>query len=134
MLGLGVNTGGAAAAQARQAMDLVGPDRELVLVTASGPVAWHAFTEQAMRDLAARYSGRVAVTDWEAASRYVTDFRADRIHPRAQGLSVDAQLVRLAVAYAVPGGWSAISRATGVPLVQLPSLNGATLSTVLHPG
>ncbi|MCV7510965.1 LysM peptidoglycan-binding domain-containing protein [Micrococcus luteus] len=156
VLGLGVNTGGATAAQARQAMDLVGPDRELVLVTASGPVAWKAFTEQAMRDLAARYPGRVAVADWEAASRYVTDFRADRIHPRAQGLSVDAQLVRLAVgratggltvtvqagqtlsgiavAYAVPGGWSAISRATGVPLAQLPSLNGATLSTVLHPG
>jgi len=40
----------------------------------------------------------------------------------------------IAVAYAVPGGWSAISRATGVPLAQLPSLNGATLSTVLHPG
>ncbi|WP_202900224.1 hypothetical protein [Micrococcus luteus] len=123
VLGLGVNTGGTAAAQARQAMDLVGPDRELVLVTASGPVAWRAFTEQAMRDLAARYPGRVAVTDWEAASRYVTDFRADRIHPRAQGLSVDAQLVRLAA-----------DRATGVPLAQLLSLNGPTLSTVLHPG
>lgn len=157
VLGLGVNTGGATAVQVRQAMDLVGPDRELVLVTASGSVAWQAFTEQAMRDLATatrsgwrwrtgrRPCGTPPTSAWTGST------------PRAQGLmSVYARLVRLAVdlatgvravtvqagqtlsgiavAYAVPVGWSAIARATGVALAQLPSLIGATLSTVLHPG
>lgn len=35
----------------------------------------------------------------------------------------------------LPGqGWYAVSRATGVPVAQLLSLNGATLTTEIHPG
>lgn len=101
-----------------------------------------------------------AVADWEAASRYVTDFRADRIHPRAQGLSVYARLVRLAVdratgvrtvtaqpgqtlsgiavAYAVPGGWSALAAYNGITdpgrisvgqVLRLPAATTTALST-----
>ena len=204
VLGLGVNDGGATATQVRQAMNLVGTGRTLVLVTASGPVAWETSTNTAMRNLAATYPSRVVVADWKRASAYVTDFREDRIHPRGQGASVYARLVRLAVdtapvlrsttprtvtvqagdtlsliatRYGVTGGWQAlatlnkisdpyvirigqtlllpatsttttpatytvlpgqgwyaVSRATGIPVAQLLSLNGATLSTEIHPG
>jgi len=202
VLGLGVNMGGATPAQVRQAMDLVGTGRTLVLVTASGPVAWESSTNTAMRALAAAHPERVVVADWKRASAYVTDFREDRIHVRGQGLSVYARMLRLAVdaapalrggtttrtvtvrpgdtlgliaaRYEVPGGWQAlaalnrlsdpdmivvgqtlllpaapaaatytvlagqgwyaVSAATGVPVARLLSLNGATLSTVIHPG
>lgn len=232
VMGMGVNPWGATSDQVRQALDTIGSNRTLVLVTASGPVSWETSTNRAMKDLAATYPSRVVVADWEASSAYVTDFQPDRIHPRAQGASIYARTLRLAVdkaaakaaptpkpaptqpapkpvqtpttgtstvtvrsgdnlsaiatRYKVPGGWPAIaslnkisnpytiyigqalklptgssagtttpvtkapssntytvkagqgwwqvSRATGVSMSRLISLNEASLSTVIHPG
>lgn len=97
VMGMGVNPWGATSDQVRQALDTIGSNRTLVLVTASGPVSWEASTNKAMKNLAATYPSRVVVADWEVSSAYATDFQPDRIHPRAQGASIYARTLRLAV-------------------------------------
>lgn len=97
VMGMGVNPWGATSEQVRQALDTIGSNRTLVLVTASGPVSWEASTNKAMKNLAAAHPSRVVVADWEAASAYATDFQPDKIHPRAQGASIYARNLRLAV-------------------------------------
>lgn len=97
VMGMGVNPWGATSDQVRQALDTIGSNRTLVLVTASGPVSWESSTNKAMKNLAAAYPSRVVVADWEAASAYATDFQPDKIHPRAQGASIYARNLRLAV-------------------------------------
>ena len=97
VMGMGVNPWGATSDQVRQALDTIGSNRTLVLVTASGPVSWEASTNKAMKNLAAAHPSRVVVADWEAASAYATDFQPDKIHPRAQGASIYARNLRLAV-------------------------------------
>jgi lysophospholipase L1-like esterase len=83
---------------ARATLDLLGPDRMVVLVNLMGPFAR---IDSDNASLAALAKGRpnVIVADWAAAVRdHPEQLQADRIHPSLKGSHLFAKTVRQALA------------------------------------
>lgn len=80
-----------------QALEAIGPRRTLVLVTPHGDRGWLDQLSEDYRQFAAAHPDRVVVADWDAASRRVTDFAQDGIHPGPQGGRIFAETVKDAI-------------------------------------
>ena len=97
VLGFGTNAGTDAQA-VRRALDAIGPERMVVLVTLHGPFSRIESDNAALRDLAA---GRpnVVLADWHAALAGTNgQLQPDGIHPSLEGSHLYAKTVRAALA------------------------------------
>lgn len=91
VVALGTN-GDFAGHQLDAVLDVIGPDRRLVLVTAHGDRDWMP-TVNAKLLAFAELHPEVALARWDQTSAQVTDFAPDGIHPDEQGGGVFAQTV-----------------------------------------
>jgi peptidoglycan/LPS O-acetylase OafA/YrhL len=93
VLGLGTN-GGFDPATLAAIVDAIGPDRQLVLVSAQAPRDWIPDNNQAMRDFALRMRV-VELADWYTAIQPRLDVLAsDDVHPGPTGAAIYTQAVR----------------------------------------
>ncbi|MBZ2197708.1 acyltransferase family protein [Occultella gossypii] len=82
----------------RAALDLLGPDRFVVLVNIYGSSSWVPESNQNLADLAAEYPN-VAVADWNAAATaHPEQLQPDLIHPNMDGMYLFSDVVRAALA------------------------------------
>jgi peptidoglycan/LPS O-acetylase OafA/YrhL len=101
ILALGTN-GPISTATLDEVREILGPERELVLVTTQAPRGWTAAVNASLIDFAARYP-TVELSDWQAAIQPRLDLLAgDQIHPGPTGAIVYATaleepLARLAI-------------------------------------
>jgi hypothetical protein len=103
VVGLGTN-GPVSAVQIRQLRQLIGPDRDLILVNTFGPMPWEA-SVNAVLDAAARHTASVSLADWHAAIADHTGLLwPDGIHPQPSGASVYARVVLAAIQALLPRG------------------------------
>lgn len=85
-------------------VDIVGPERHLILVTAFAPRSWIGGVNQDIRAFAAAHPG-VVVGAWDEAIATRTELlAADGIHPSAAGAEVFADVVADALAQAASAG------------------------------
>jgi hypothetical protein len=80
-----------------QALDRIGPDRQLIVVIPHGDHDWIAQAADELRDFAAAHPNQVTVADWDSVSAQVTDFAPDGIHPGPQGSGVFADVLEKAL-------------------------------------
>lgn len=86
--------------QLENALNFIGRNRRLILVTGFGPerIDWIATSNQNIQALAAKYPARVKIADWATAIAPHTDYLAgDFIHPGPEGGNVFAQAVKAAL-------------------------------------
>lgn len=77
-------------------LDMIGPDRVLVLVNAHGDRSWIPSNNQLLADFAAGHPGNVLVADWDAMATANADhLAADGIHP--DGGDLYAQAIRRSI-------------------------------------
>lgn len=91
VLGLGTN-GDLPAGTLEKVRDVIGPERELLLVTVHAPRAWTEAVNEKFRSAASRYT-KVHVVDWAAHAPTLDDFARDGIHPGPQGTHEYARLI-----------------------------------------
>ncbi|GAA1889828.1 acyltransferase family protein [Lapillicoccus jejuensis] len=97
VLDFGTNAG-VDEATARRVLDLVGPDRMVVLVTIFGKASWIDDANATIRRLAQGRSN-VVVADWNAAiAPHPELLQSDGIHPTITGAHLFAKTVRAALA------------------------------------
>ncbi|MDV3221518.1 acyltransferase family protein [Intrasporangium sp.] len=114
VLAFGTNAG-VEADDVRAVLDVLGPDRMVVLVNLMGPFA-RIDDDNAALEAIARTRPNVVVADWAAAVRdHPEQLQSDRIHPSLKGSHLFAKTVRQALA-------TLSERHTGkaVPLKDLP--------------
>lgn len=92
VVGLGAN-GDFEPAVLDRLLAAIGPDRQLILITAHGDRQWVPVVNQALRTFAEERDN-VELRDWDRAAGNVSDFAPDGIHPGPQGGTVYAELVR----------------------------------------
>lgn len=92
VLGLGTN-GDFDPVVLQELTDVIGSDRRLVLITASGPRDWVGPVNAKLRTFAQEHEN-VELRDWERSAGEVTDFAPDGIHPGPHGAQLYADLVR----------------------------------------
>ncbi|MGD3112283.1 acyltransferase family protein [Streptomyces sp. YGL11-2] len=99
VIGLGTN-GVGGAKDLQSAIDAIGSDKRIVLVTVHAPrQGWQEKVNQAVKDVAAKNSAHVAVADWDKAISRHTDLLAnDGIHPGPGGGKIYADTVAEALA------------------------------------
>jgi peptidoglycan/LPS O-acetylase OafA/YrhL len=96
VVGLGTN-GPVSDAQIRQLRRLIGPDRDLILISTFGPMPWETSVNEVL-DGTARHMTRVSLADWHAAIAAHTDLLwPDGIHPQPSGAKVYARVVLSAI-------------------------------------
>ena len=96
VLALGTN-GPVAARPMQEALDVIGPDRQLILVNAYAPRSWISGVNHDLRAFAAAHEN-VVVADWSRAAGDHQDMLAgDRIHPGAAGGRLFAETVGAAL-------------------------------------
>jgi len=101
VVGLGTN-GPVSAAQIRQLRRLIGPGRDLILVSIFGPMPWESSVNKVL-NAAARHDAHVSLADWHAAIGGHTGLLwPDGIHPRPSGAKVYARIVLAAIAAQLP--------------------------------
>ena len=101
VVGLGTN-GPVSAAQIRQLRRLIGPDRDLILVSTYGPMPWESSVNKVL-DAAARHVAHVSLADWHAAIAGHTGLLwPDGIHPQPSGAKVYARIALAAIAAELP--------------------------------
>jgi peptidoglycan/LPS O-acetylase OafA/YrhL len=101
VVGLGTN-GPVSTSQIRQLRDLIGPDRDLILVNTFGPMPWEVSVNEVL-DGAARHMVRVSLADWHAAIASHTDLLwPDGIHPQPSGAKLYARVVLAAIQALLP--------------------------------
>lgn len=94
----------------KQVLDVLGPDRMVVLVNIMGPFA-RVDTDNATLDLIARGRPNVIVADWADAIRaHPEQVQSDRVHPTIKGAHLFSKTVRQAMA-------DLSQRNTGKPVV-----------------
>ncbi|CAM3372634.1 acyltransferase family protein [Occultella aeris] len=82
----------------RAALDLLGPDRSVVLVNIYGSSSWVPESNQNLADVAAEYPN-VAVADWNAAATaHPEQLQPDLIHPNMDGMYLFSDVVQAALA------------------------------------
>ncbi|MER6046619.1 acyltransferase family protein [Streptomyces sp. NPDC001793] len=94
VIGLGTN-GVGGAKDLQSAIDAIGPDKRIVLVTVHAPQqGWQDKVNQAVKEVAAKNSSHVAVADWDQAIAGHTDLLAnDGIHPGPGGGKIYADTI-----------------------------------------
>ncbi|AJC54828.1 acyltransferase family protein [Streptomyces sp. 769] len=99
VIGLGTN-GVGGAEDLQSAVDAIGPDKPIVLITVHAPrQGWQDKLNKAVKDVAAKNSSHVAVADWDKAIAGHTDLLAnDGIHPGPGGGKIYADTVAHALA------------------------------------
>ncbi|MFF0630328.1 acyltransferase family protein [Streptomyces sp. NPDC004296] len=99
VIGLGTN-GVGGAKDLQSAIDSIGADRRIILVTVHAPQkGWQDKVNKAVREVAAKNSSHVAVADWDQAISGHTDLLADDgIHPGPGGGRIYADTVATALA------------------------------------
>ncbi|MBM9432972.1 acyltransferase family protein [Flaviflexus equikiangi] len=96
ILDFGTNAGIPDPQIVRDTIDLLGPDRMIVLVTIYGQSTFIESANETIRDIAADYPN-VAVADWHAAiSAQPHLLQADQTHPDIGGMYLFAETVRTA--------------------------------------
>jgi peptidoglycan/LPS O-acetylase OafA/YrhL len=101
VVGLGTN-GPVSAAQIRQLRRLIGPNRDLILISTFGPMPWESSVNRVL-DAAARHTAHVSLADWHAAIAGHTGLLwPDGIHPRPSGARVYARVVLAAIQAQLP--------------------------------
>jgi peptidoglycan/LPS O-acetylase OafA/YrhL len=96
VVGLGTN-GPVSDAQIRQLRRLIGPDRDLILISTFGPMPWETSVNEVL-DGTARHMTRVSLADWHAAIAAHTDLLwPDGIHPQPSGAKIYARVVLSAI-------------------------------------
>jgi hypothetical protein len=101
VVGLGTN-GPVSAAQIRQLRRLIGPGRDLILVSTFGPMPWESSVNKVLA-AAARHDAHVSLADWHAAIAGHTGLLwPDGIHPQPSGAKVYARVVLAAIAAQLP--------------------------------
>ncbi|KRB48229.1 acyltransferase family protein [Terrabacter sp. Root181] len=94
----------------KQVLDVLGPDRMVVLVNIMGPFA-RVDTDNATLELVVRGRANVVVADWADAIRaHPEQVQSDRIHPTIKGAHLFSKTVRQAMA-------DLSQRNTGKPVV-----------------
>ncbi|MFJ6415275.1 acyltransferase family protein [Paeniglutamicibacter sp. NPDC091659] len=96
VLGLGTN-GDLPAGTLEKVRDVIGPDRELLLVTVHAPRDWADSVNEKYRSAAAKYAN-VHLVDWAGLAPELDDFARDRIHPGPRGTREYARLMSSALA------------------------------------
>ncbi|MGL3805731.1 acyltransferase family protein [Paeniglutamicibacter sp. R2-26] len=91
VLGLGTN-GDLPAGTIEKVRGIIGPDRELVLVTVHAPRPWAGSVNEKYRSAAGKYPN-VHLADWASVAPELDDFARDGIHPGVDGARAYAQLV-----------------------------------------
>ena len=92
VIGLGTN-GDITPEQIRQLRQLIGPDRDLVLVNTYGPMSWE-HEVNAELDAAARQGGNVELANWnQAIAADPSLLWPDGIHPQPPGAKLYARVV-----------------------------------------
>lgn len=82
----------------KQVLDVLGPDRMVVLVNIMGPFA-RVDTDNATLELVARGRPNVVVADWADAIRaHPEQVQSDRVHPTIKGAHLFSKTVRQAMA------------------------------------
>lgn len=98
VLGLGTN-GYWGTGTLERVLDVIGPDRKLVLVTAFAPQPWVESVNTYDTQIAAAHPAQVVVADWATAiSAQPTLLGPDHIHPAAAGGTLYAQTISHALA------------------------------------
>ncbi|MGW1077292.1 acyltransferase family protein [Streptomyces sp. NPDC002537] len=99
IIGLGTN-GVGGAKDLQDAVDAIGPDKRIVLITVHVPGKdWQGRVNKAIREVAAKNASHVVVADWDKAITGHTDLLAnDGIHPGGAGGKIYANAVADALA------------------------------------
>ena len=95
VLGLGTN-GDLPAGTLEKVREVIGPDRELFLVTVHAPREWVDSVNEKYRSAAAKRAN-VHLVDWAALAPELDDFARDRIHPGPHGTHEYARLMTSAL-------------------------------------
>ena len=96
VVGLGTN-GVVTAAQLRDVRRIIGPDRDLVLVSTFGPQSWEHQVNKALA-AAARRGTHTEVADWDDAIADRTSLLwPDGVHPQPSGAKLYARVVTAAI-------------------------------------
>lgn len=92
---IALGTNGAITEEDAQAiLNAVGPDRRIVLVTASAPeyATWVPVSNSTMREMARKNPDRVVIADWQSIALAHPDLLAgDQIHPGTEGSALFAE-------------------------------------------
>jgi len=103
VVSLGTN-GSVTARQLRQLQRVVGPGRELVLVSTFGPQAWEHAVNTALA-VAARHGKHTELANWhQAIAARSALLWPDGIHPRPAGARLYARVVLAAIKAGLPNG------------------------------
>lgn len=86
--------------QLEEVLELVGPERRLVLVTGFGPARddWIFDSNDVIYEFAKAHPQRVAIADWAAAIEPHTEhLSSDFVHPDSDGGAIYAQIIKTAL-------------------------------------
>ncbi|WP_374929368.1 acyltransferase family protein [Kytococcus sedentarius] len=94
VMSYGTNAGVREPEIVREALDLLGPDRQVVLVNLYGKSSWIEESNANLQEIADDYPN-VAVADWHSmASQNPGYLQSDGVHPDIEGANAYAQLVK----------------------------------------
>ncbi|MFJ2618382.1 acyltransferase family protein [Glutamicibacter sp. NPDC087344] len=96
VLGLGTN-GDVSGVTLKEVREIIGPKRELMLITAYAPRRWIDSANTQLRAAAAA-DPKTHVVDWAATAPTIDDLARDRIHPGPHGSAAYGKLLAEAVA------------------------------------
>ncbi|WP_175476905.1 acyltransferase family protein [Ruania alba] len=97
VIAAGTNAGVREPEIVRETLDLLGPDREVVLVNIYGSSFWVEESNENLAEIAADYPN-VVIADWhQAALDHPEDLQPDRIHPDMEGMYLYADIVQAAL-------------------------------------
>ncbi|UFU05641.1 acyltransferase family protein [Ruania halotolerans] len=97
VIAAGTNAGVREPEIVRQTLDLLGPDRQVVLVNIYGSSFWVEDSNETLVEIAADYPN-VVIADWhQAALDHPEDLQPDRIHPDMEGMYLYAEVVQAAL-------------------------------------
>lgn len=88
IVGAGTN-GNILKAEIEDWLNIIGPDRKLILINAFGPerISWISQSNQAIAEAAVNYPERVYIADWQTqAKEHLDELYRDEIHPQPSGV------------------------------------------------
>ncbi|WP_431278105.1 acyltransferase family protein [Leifsonia poae] len=96
---IGLGTNGAISADTLEGLlQVIGPDRHLILVSTQAPRPWTDGVNATLRDFATAHPTRVTLSDWrDAIAPHLDLLASDQIHPGARGGAIYADALHQAL-------------------------------------
>lgn len=106
VLNYGTNAGlesDAAREALRTVLDMLGPQRRVVLVTVVGVSSWVPDSNQVLRDIGAEHPNTIVAAWHDVVAKRPGLLHEDRTHPNVEGISVYAELIAQSLQQLGPG-------------------------------